>query len=279
MKRSIILSTIPLILLVGCSKPRPATQQAEQDCPSHTTPAWVQDLKEKNPLKDNQKYTSVYFKYDTIVDNYEVRGMFFPSYIDGWFYESGVIMYLRNAETGEEYEFTDYASDCNAFKSIFMSKNVYDIIEDSAFNGFKDGDYYIFKYHNEHDTLVSLESNEPVIYPLKSQAEFQLYDVDFDGEDELLISYYQGGPYQSTIYDVYELTENGLEKRSLEINSTSLFDANQKTLSTTVSDGSFQTSYYVYESPEKGALNLKWHIIQRADYDNDTITRDTIFGN
>lgn len=262
-KKHIALAILCTCML-SCTSKSPLRSNTEM-------PDWVQELKEKNPLKETQDYTCVYFKYDTIVDNFEVRGMFFPSYIDGWFYESGVCMYLRNVITGDEYEFTDYDPQCNAFKSIFMSKNVYDIIEDSAFTNFKDGDYYIFKYHNEHDTLLLQESNERVICPLKSQAEFQFYDVDFDGENELLISYYQGGPYESTIYDVYEMTENDLNKRSLEINSTSQFDANQKTMSTMVSDGSFQTSYYVYESTEKGTLNLKWHIIQRLDYDTDTL--------
>lgn len=41
-----------------------------------TKPNWVQELEGKNPLKDSADVISVYFRFDTIVNDYEVSGIY-----------------------------------------------------------------------------------------------------------------------------------------------------------------------------------------------------------
>ena len=93
MKRNIIISVI--FVFVSCGT---------------TAPAWEHELAQRNPFANDSNYVSVYFRFDTIVNGYDVRGIYFPSYREedkhdrwhGWFYESGIIMYFRNIATGRE---------------------------------------------------------------------------------------------------------------------------------------------------------------------------------
>ncbi|MBR1373558.1 hypothetical protein IJ556_03795 [bacterium] len=80
---------------------------------------WVQKLAEKNPLKDSiNNITSVYFRFDTIVNDFEVNGVFYPSYIPeyGWdAYENGVNLYFHSLKTDKEYCFTTWDVTCGCF--------------------------------------------------------------------------------------------------------------------------------------------------------------------
>lgn len=200
------------ICLVSCGM-----KYANTSCDTSTQndSAWAQELSQRNPFANDTNYISVYFKYDTIVNGYDVRGIYFPTYTEenkhdrwhGWFYESGVIMYFRNIATGKEYKYTDYVDRCKSFKTIFMSKNVYDINTRNDFLGYKSGDAYIFHYDDNDDAI---------------NAEFLFRDVDLDGEDELLIGYYRGGPYECNAYDIFEITDSKLVDTKIMIDEYEL---------------------------------------------------------
>ena len=254
------LSAVLTITFVSCMKPKVSDSD------------WIQELQQKNPLKDNPDYVSVYFKFDTIVDSYRVNGFFYQYYKDKdtKYYNVRVFMYLRNVVTYMEYELSDYDLQHHKFTSNFMSKNIYDIIEDTAFNGFKNGDSLVFTYHNEHDTMCWKGYNEPEIFPLKSNAEFQFYDVDFDGKDELLISCNTKDFHPHPMFEVYELGRSCLKKRDLVINSLTRFDQKRKNVFTMVPDEKLRlTSYYEYEGNGSGNLKLVW-------YANDPWKSDSI---
>ena len=162
------------------------------------TPSWVRELEDKNPLKDSADVISVYFRFDTIVNDFEVSGILYPFYDEksGWSAsENGVRLFFHNLKTDREYFWTDWDEDCRCFKWLFMSRNVRDIVWAKKFSGFKNGDYYTFHYHNQPDTFDTIDPENPVISNLYSNAEYQFLDVDFDGTDELLIGYFHGGPY------------------------------------------------------------------------------------
>lgn len=222
MKAPKILIAIILTGLTICfascknNRPRPSCKRVAQ----HDS-AWVQELSQRNPFANDTNYTSVYFRFDTIVNGYDVRGIYFPTYAEenkhdrwhGWYYESGVIMYFRNIATGQEYTFTDFDERCKSFKHIFMSKNVYDINTRTDFPGYTSGDAYIFHYDDKDDAI---------------DAEFLLLDVDADGEDELLIGYYKGGPYQSNAYDIFEITGSTLVDTKIMIDEYELISIMKK---------------------------------------------------
>lgn len=147
---------------------------------------WVSDLESKNPLKDSTNSISVYFRFDTIINDFEVSGILYPYYSEqyGWsMYENGVRLFFHSRNTSKEYIWTDFDETCQCFKNTFMSKNVFDIVTAQDFQGFKNGDSFTFKYNAQ-------QSAEPE-NPLLPNAEYQFYDIDFDGKDELLLNYYQ----------------------------------------------------------------------------------------
>ena len=233
--------------------------------------AWVQELEQHNPIANDSKYISVYFKYDTIVNGYDVRGIFFPSYFQEYIdYKNGVIMYFRNLATGKEYEYTDFDKAYKKSKLSFTSRNIENIIADSLFTGFKDGDVYIFHYDisNYEDSSNNLLPN----------AEFQFYDADFDGTDELLIGCLRGGQHGCTYYEIYEMTDTALvEKRLIDSDETFGFDYNTsfnpeiKTISESVSHGSGHWGCYEYHADENGNVRLQYYISSIYDFDRDIV--------
>ena len=171
---------------------------------------WVQELESKNPLKDSTEYISVYFRFDTIINDFEVSGILYPNFSEeyGWSYaENGVRLFFRNLDTEKECVWTDWDAEVNNFKNTFMSKNIQDIVLSEDFKGFQDGDYYTFHY----DTTTRKNPQNPLL----PNAEYQFYDIDFDGEDELLLSYYHGGPKGCTAYEIYELTDTAIIKKEV----------------------------------------------------------------
>lgn len=248
------LTAVLAITLTSCSNPKVSDLDWMQELE-------LKSLQLKSPYLDNPDILRVYFQFDTIVEDYKVSGVFYPtSDDDAKNYYGGVSMYLRNVVTGREYELTNYDHKSHKFTSYFMSNNLYDIIKDSTFNGFKNGDSYVFTYHNEHDTMRWKGYDESEIFPLKSHVEFQFYDVDFDGRDELLICCCREVSYQHPMFEVYELNKQGLKKRDLTINSLTRFDQKRMTVFTMEPNEKLRlTSYYEYEGNGNGNLNLRWH--------------------
>ena len=198
-----LLLILPTILLVATS----CTKQIDTTKPYKVSSnaEWVQELAEKNPLKDSANYTSVYFRFDTIINDFEVNGIFYPSYFPeyGWdAHENGVYLYFHSLNTGKEYCYTTWDNTCGCFSSYFMSINITNIVYDKSFGGFKNGDAYIFRYNTTIDTI---SDNSLLPY-----AEYQFYDADFDGEEELIIGSYVGGPHGSPCYDIYDMTDSAL---------------------------------------------------------------------
>lgn len=131
-------------------------------CTKQSNTQWVIDLQQKNPLMDSANYTSVYFRFDTILNNFEVCGILYPKYYKeyGWEpHESGVRLFFHNLNTGKEYIWTNMNCEEEAYKPYFMSINVTNIICDKQFKGFKDGDTYIFHY----DTTTAKYANNDLL--------------------------------------------------------------------------------------------------------------------
>ncbi len=247
------LSAVLAVTFTSCSRIKVSDLDWKQELE-------VKSLQLKSPYLDNPDLVRVYFTFDTIVDDYKVSGIFYPtSDDDAKNYNGGVFLLMRNVVTGKEHEWTNYDHKSQTFTSAFISKNICDLIEDPAFNGFNDGDSYVFIYHNEHDTMHWVGYDEPEIFPLKSNAEFQFYDVDFDGQDELLISCDAEGSSAHPMFEVYESGRRGLKKRDLVINSLTRFDQKRREVFTMVANEELrQKSYYKYEGNGSGKLKLIW---------------------
>lgn len=272
-----LLLILPTILLVATS----CTKQIDTTKPYKVSSnaEWVQELAEKNPLKDSANYTSVYFRFDTIINDFEVNGIFYPSYFPeyGWdAHENGVYLYFRSFKTGKEYYYTTWDDTCGCFSSHFMSINITNIVCDKPFDGFKNGDAYIFRYNTTIDTT---SDNSLLPY-----AEYQFYDADFDGEDELIIGSYVGGPHGSPCYDIYDMTDSRLvQKRaddgfsSFWLDSDSEFDSKNKQIRNTIYEGAYAWGEYIYNVNEEGQYHLLCHMYFVSDFDHNIQHSDTTF--
>lgn len=82
MKKSFLLLLAFVFVATSCIK------QVRSDVPVKVSAKaqWVQELAKKNPLKDSTNITGVYFRFNTIVNDFEVIGVFYPTYKQehGW---------------------------------------------------------------------------------------------------------------------------------------------------------------------------------------------------
>lgn len=276
-----ILSRRLIFLLAIILLASACTKQSQNDVPEkvESDAKWVQELVEKNPLKDSINITSVYFRFDTIINDFEVNGIFYPSYFPeyGWdAHENGVYLYFRSLKTDKEYYYTTWDDTCGCFSSHFMSINITNIVCDKPFDGFKNGDAYIFRYNTTIDTT---SDNSLLPY-----AEYQFYDADFDGEDELIIGSYVGGPHGSPCYDIYDMTDSRLvQKRaddgfsSFWLDSDSEFDSKNKQIRNTIYEGAYAWGEYIYNVNEEGQYHLLCHMYFVSDFDHNIQHSDTTF--
>lgn len=275
MKKSFLLLSAFVFVATSCMK------QVRSDVPVKVSAKaqWVQELAKKNPLKDSTNITGVYFRFDTIVNDFEVNGVFYPTYRQehGWDdEENGVYLIFHSLKTGKEYCFTTWDVTCGCFSSYFMSKNITNLVYKKHFNGFKNGDAYIFHYNTTTDTT----SNNSLL----PYAEYQFYDADFDGEEELIIGSYSGGPQGGTCYDIYEMTDSGLVQKGVDngfssfwLDATSIFDSVNMQITNTLCSGAYEWGQYVYKVDEEGKYRLLCHISYESDFDHNIQHSDTTF--
>lgn len=275
MKKSFLLLLAIVFVANACTK------QSRNDMPEkvESDAKWVQELVEKNPLKDSINITSVYFRFDTIINDFEVNGIFYPSYFPeyGWdAHENGVYLYFRSLKTGKEYCYTTWDNTCGCFSSYFMSINITNIVSSKPFAGYKNGDAYIFRYNTTIDTI---SDNSLLPY-----AEYQFYDADFDGEEELIIGSYVGGPHGSPCYDIYDMTDSRLVQKKAEgengyfgIDTSTKFDAVNKTITSTIYVGAYAWGEYVYKVSEEGQCRLFCHMYFESDFDHNIIHSGTTY--
>ncbi len=238
---------------------------------------WVQELESKNPLKDSTEYISVYFRFDTIINDFEVYGILYPYYSEqyGWsMYENGVRLFFHSCNTGKEYIWTDFDETCKCFKNTFMSKNVFDIVTAQDFQEFKNGDSFTFKYNAQ-------QSEEPE-NPLLPNAEYQFYDIDFDGKDELLLNYYHGGPKGCSMAEIYEITDTAFVPKYIVdfyIDENTIIDSGNKTITEVYKNSLYceDWSTFCFQADSVGELHLIYSTSYHHNSVKDTVICDTIF--
>jgi len=240
---------------------------------------WVSDLENKNPLKDSADVVSVYFRFDTIINDFEVSGILYPSYSNktGWDqWENGVRLFFYSRVTGKEYVWTDYSEKWHCHKNIFMSQNVHEIVTSEGFNGFKNGDTYIFHY----DSSPSIVPNS-ILLP---HAEYQFYDIDFDGEDELLLNYYRGGPQCCAQSELYNITDTAFVlicpkewDNWFIINEDAVVNPTKKTITKVYYGDMCEWSESCFRFDDEGELYLWYDIDNHLNSTKDSIISDTTF--
>ena len=147
----------------------------------------------------------VHFKYDTPISGYIVEGMFYPFTEVS---ETGQVeVSFRSLETGDIFVYSNVGLNVDDTNSPakFSGYNIDEIVFSDGFQSWKSIDSLTFTLNTTKDPYP----DSPLLYA----AEFQFYDIDNDGVDELLVNQWdrhRGGNY----YDVYSITKDGLKEKS-----------------------------------------------------------------
>lgn len=201
----------------------------------------------ENRGKSNHPLT-VHIKYDEPINCYQVEGEFFPFNAQS---ETGQVeLRFKSLTGGQDFVYTNVGKTEVGYPdnpSKFTGYNIYEYIFADENARFHDGDTLTFHYNTEPGIL----KDSPLYY----YAEFQFFDVDFDGVDEFLVNdYYRGRGGNN--YTVYEIGPDGLELKSFTpfdiITNSTKFDAERMVITDELHDGVFASEYTEYKTALNG---------------------------
>ena len=130
----------------------------------------------------------IFISYKQKINGYKVNAMWFPT--DSYYYDqSSAILHFKN-DTSEFY----------IYNPSFHENGVYEKFERMSP---KDGDTIYVNYTPKESSKYAEEYG----YLADNNIPFFFQDVDFDGEDELLITNWQCGSKGSSTYDVYKVNQ------------------------------------------------------------------------
>lgn len=200
-----------------------------------------------NNNKSNHPLT-VHIKYDAPINGYQVDGDFLPF---GPQTETGqVTLEFKSLTGGQDFVYTNVGESEVGYPenpAKFTGYNIYEYIFADENARFHDGDTLTFHYNTEPGIL----KDSPLYY----YAEFQFFDVDFDGVDEFLVNdYYRGRGGNN--YTVYEIGPEGLELKSFApfdiITNSTKFDAERRVIIDEHHDGVFVSEHTEYKIAQDG---------------------------
>lgn len=209
-----------------------------QGCSVNPDSAWINALNEIEFPVQQDGLLNVYFKYNQIINGYEVTGRWMPFEPHS---ETGyLIMNFRDTINGNSFQYVNTEK--------YNSYDTDNITFSKDFEGYRNGDVYYFDYSfpDANDSNEDF-NNSPIGY----RTPFQFLDVNFDGEKELLINdwgRYQGG----NRYAVYKITTDGLLLMDYppfnRINNSTEFNAETKQVRLQEFDGVFDYSVVVFSN-------------------------------
>lgn len=199
---------------------------------------WINALNEIEFPVQQDGLLNVYFKYNQIINGYEVTGRWMP--FDPHSETGYLIMNFRDTINGNSFQYVNTEK--------YNSYDTDNITFSKDFEGYRNGDVYYFDYSfpDANDSNEDF-NNSPIGY----RTPFQFLDVNFDGEKELLINdwgRYQGGNH----YAVYQITTDGLLLMDYppfnRINNSTEFNAETKQIRLQEFDGVFDYSVVVFSN-------------------------------
>lgn len=175
---------------------------------------------------------NVYFKYNQIVNGYEVTARWTP--FEPHSETGSVIMNFRHTTSGQSFQYIE---------NIYRNFDMDEIIFSKEFKGYQNGDVYCLDY------IINDNPDEYKDSSLYYYAPFQFYDVDFDGEQELLINDCDQIKGVNT-YRAYKIGENDIELMDYVpfnvLDNEVTFDKPNKKIRLHCFDGAFDSSSIVF---------------------------------
>ena len=209
----------------------------------------IVDTMSKEQEKEREKIC-VKLIYDEPIDGYIVTADWQPFQAKDC--ETGYItINFHNTSTGKDFQYVN--------REKFSCYHIDLIANADTFEGYKDGDVYTIQYVSKPNPFIE----SPIDYYLP----FQFYDIDFDGEKELLITdYYQG--QQGNNYEVFEITDSGLEAKKYppfnDVDNMMKFDSQNKIITFYTHSGAYFSCSMCFQ---KITTSTKQQIIIPNDFD------------
>ena len=253
MKKIIPIIIIVLLVMAGCRHSKTKEILCEEmvadsiydDNNVHKVdlPQWAKELN-KIPLPNYMQIDSlkdVYFKYNQIVNGYEVTARWRPYSKTA---ETGmVIMNFHHRKTGKDYRY---------YGKKYCSHDTYEVTFAEGFKGYQNGEIHYFNYTTPDtiDHFKKINGGSPLGY----YTPFQFLDIDFDGSKELLVSDWsqdKGG----NNYEVYKLTNNGLKRENCipldRLTNLDKIDIKKKAITLVCIDGGFEEVEFYFSAKER----------------------------
>ena len=171
-------------------------------------------------------FPRIYIKYKQPVNGYTVKVLWMPYTYNGKTCEAGKAVLYFESEDNHFYIQTRSYSDT----AVYSHTNL------------KYGDILFWDYTTKKKDEI-----------LSEYSPFFFSDVDFDGEDELLINEHRGGSRGTNSYEVYKIHPYYAEIikdapfANLE-NGNTEFDLKNKTITSSFSDSAFESVTYIYKA-------------------------------
>lgn len=190
----------------------------------------------KLPMQTRQDcLINVYFKYNQIVNNYEVTARFMP--FDALSETGYAVLNFRDTKKGHSFQYINIEK--------YTNFNIDEIRFSDKFSGFCDGNIYYLEY---------IQPNISNSFLLGYYTPFQFLDIDFHGKNELLINdwgQYKGGNY----YSVYKIIGGELILQdyipSNYLFTTNIIDTSRKTITLDYTDGYYDQASYFFSKQKR----------------------------
>lgn len=259
--KKIVYIVLCLGWMLGCS--------SNKESVSDSTPQWVDRLNEiaLPDYMQGDSLINVYFKYNQTINGYEVTSRWMP--YDKLTETGNVVINFHHKETGSEFQY---------FGKKYNSFDTDDITFAKDFKGHQNGDIHYFNYTSPDtiDLFKEYNDNSPIGY----YSPFQFLDIDFDGDDELLISDMYKGQAGNT-YAVYKLTKNGLQELTYMpldgLTNMDKIDLGNKTITIVLHSGAYdQAEFYFSFKKRQVAIKVvpKFHSACASYFDFDKYNKE-----
>lgn len=232
-----LLYLLCVTILAGCGS------RHTQDVSKEESTQWIARLDETPLQKDigSDSTIAVYFKYNQTVSGYEVTAKWWP--FEKMSETGAVVINFHNLKSGKDYY--HFAEKYHSFDTDKISFA-------KGFKGHNNGDIHYFDYTSPDtiDAFKETNGNSPLGY----YTPFQFLDIDFDGNDELLISdWYQG--QAGNEYEVFKMTGDGLEKLdyiSLDrLSNMDMIDMKKKIIAHVSFSGADDTAIFFFSNKKR----------------------------
>ena len=236
------LAATLILVLTGCGTQRKATYTPVETEKPAEKPVEVAKAEEITVLKvpheqKNSRDVMVIVSYDTKVNGYDVTAEWYP--------------YGGNSEAGPAmFHLFKNGKEMTAYCPCWVDNMLHKILISRKDRKFKEGE------------RIRIQYNEPIEGEmLQDKCQVYFADIDFDGEDELIINSYKSGDRGANLYYAYDINDfQAVRKVAAPFNKLqnglTSFDTKKKTIQQFEDAGKYRSRIVTYNM-KTGKVSVK----------------------